>query len=99
MPSEFKRKPRELKKVKRYKATEFRQFLIYTGPVALKGVLSDNLYSHFLLLSSATYILLSNKAADMYWNNIAKEFLNKFAEGMSKFYGGINVVYNVHSIF
>ena len=40
MPSEFARQPRRLQKIDRSKATEFRQFLLYTGPVVSKGIVS-----------------------------------------------------------
>ena len=52
---EFARKPRALSDIMRWKATEFRLFLIYLGPFALDGVLPTNLLNHFLLL----YVILS----------------------------------------
>jgi len=39
-PKEFVRKPRSITDVKHWKAVEFRNFLLYTGPV----VLSYNIY-------------------------------------------------------
>ena len=51
MPSEFARQPRGLHEMDRWKATELRQFLLYTGPVVLKDVLSPEKYKHFLSLT------------------------------------------------
>ena len=50
MPSEFARQPRRLQELDRCKATEFRQFLLYTGHVVLKGIVSKELFQHFLTL-------------------------------------------------
>lgn len=59
LPSEFCRKPRHLTLIKRFKATELRQLLLYTGPVVLKGYLGPNKYKNFLALCVAMRILLS----------------------------------------
>lgn len=53
MPSEFVRQPRGLHDLDRWKATELRQFLLYTGPVVLKDVVSPDMYKHFLSLTVA----------------------------------------------
>ncbi|CAM4490399.1 unnamed protein product [Leuciscus chuanchicus] len=59
MPSEMARKPRSLQELDRWKATEFRQFLLYTGPVILHGIVDQDLYHHFLCLTIGMSILLS----------------------------------------
>lgn len=59
LPVEFVRQPRDLKCLLSYKASEYRSFLLYLGPVALKGVLEDEKYDNFLTLNVAMSILLN----------------------------------------
>lgn len=46
-PKEFSRKCREISDVVYWKATEFRMFLLYTGPIILREYLTDKAYKHF----------------------------------------------------
>lgn len=50
-PSEFARKSRSLDEAPRFKATEVRQFLLYTGVVLIKEFLTPDAICHFLKLS------------------------------------------------
>ncbi|CAH1170530.1 unnamed protein product [Phaedon cochleariae] len=96
IPREFNRKPRSLNEAKRWKATEFRQFLFYTGPVVLKHVLSKSKYKHFLSLHISMFIL-AGKALN---HNIdyAGILLKYFVDTFIIIYGKDNVSHNVHNL-
>lgn len=96
-PSEFNRKPRSLIELDYWKATEFRQFLFYLGPVYLKSVLSKVLYRHFLLLSCGIAILASPELY-LTLNDTAHSFLIKFVKTAAKHYGSEILTYNMHSL-
>ena len=49
LPREFARQPRSLDYLSRWKATEFREFLLYTGIIVLKKVLSEDMGDIFWL--------------------------------------------------
>jgi hypothetical protein len=99
MPSEFARQPRSLSELDRWKATELRQFLLYTGPVVLRGVVSDAVCEHFLSLSVAISIMLdSNSEKRAAYLDYAQELLTYFVENAKDIYGDILTVYNVHNL-
>ena len=79
------------------KATEFRLFLLYTGPVVLKGKLTPALYKNFMCLSVAIRILLNNNSNSESYD-YAEKLLKCFVEGVSEHYGDEQLVYNVHSL-
>ena len=60
IPSEFVGQPRSLKYLDCWKATELRQFLLYSGLVVLRNILSDDAYQHFLVLSMTLTVLLQS---------------------------------------
>ena len=97
LPIEFARKPRSLKEVSRWKATEYRQFLLYTGVVVLHNVLPIELYNNFMLLYVATFILASPTfcvSSCSYSKTLLINFVNHFG----LLYGQEMIVYNVHSL-
>ena len=97
IPFEFARKPRSVSEVMRWKATEFRQFLLYSGPIVLRDILSENLYHHFMLLSVGIRILICPQLASNFCD-YANDLLVLFVTEAGKFYGKEIYVYNVHSL-
>ena len=78
--------------------TEFRQFLLYTGPIVLKKVLTKDMYEHFLCLSVGMSILLeSDNETRNFYLNYAQELLTYFVTKSKEFYHPKFIVYNVHS--
>lgn len=97
LPSEFSKTPRILKHLKRYKATEFRQFTLYTLIIILEDILPVKYYNHFLKFHCAIRILCSPN--DCIRNNdLANELLTDFVDEFGALYGYHTLSHNVHSL-
>lgn len=97
-PRAFQRRPRSLDEINHFKGSEFRSILLYTGVAVFYKILDSDKYKHFLLLHTAFYILLSTRASETVWNNLAKSLLQKFVQLAEKFYGAEFISYNVHGL-
>ena len=98
-PSEFVRQPRTLSDLKRWKATEFRQFLLYSGIVVLKSVLPKAFYDHFLSLSVAISIFLDPDCTTRpNYIDYARNLLVYFVSKAKSLYGPTFTSYNVHNL-
>ena len=97
IPKEFARKTRSFSFLDRFKATEFRLFLLYVGAVAIVDIVPEEYYKNFLLLQCGMTILLS---PSLFKNNLlqASNLLNAFVDHYTSLYGKKNVVHNVHSL-
>ena len=99
MPSEFACQPRGLSDLQRWKATEFRQFLIYTGIIALKGTVSSPICINFLSLSVAIRIMLEENQD---YRNEHLEYVHKLlvysVASSREFYSNSFCSYNVHCL-
>ena len=96
IPSEFARKPRSFKEGAMWKATEHRQFLLYTGMVVLRAKVSSAIYNNFVLLSICMRVLLSEEGIiDI---DCTKQCLVSFVTNDAKIYGKQILVYNMHNI-
>lgn len=82
IPKEFARKGRALSEVDRWKATEFKNFLLFTGPVAFKGVISEEAYNNFIMLHVAISILsgddISGELCDYMLNSFSSHLYKTF---------------------
>ena len=96
-PREFVRKCRSLDEFERWKATEFRQFIIYSGVVVLKGKLSVPFYHHFLLLAVSIFCLSSSVFLSTHCD-YADDLLKLFVHNWAGLYGRDMLVYNVHGL-
>ncbi|XP_056617570.1 uncharacterized protein LOC130432294 isoform X1 [Triplophysa dalaica] len=97
IPSCFPRKPRGLEDIDRWKATELRQFAVYTGKIVLKIILSDQLYDHFMAFSVALSLLLSPSLAVNH-NKYSTDLMTYFVAKTKDLYGEQFMVYNIHSM-
>ncbi|CAI6373398.1 unnamed protein product [Macrosiphum euphorbiae] len=96
IPCEFSRKPRGLNDLNRFKATELRQILVYTGQVVFKNILNNNCYKHFMALSIAMNILLTSNMGN--YVKYAQNLLYYFVQTFETLYGKHFMSFNVHGL-
>lgn len=96
-PLEFNRKPRSLIELDRWKATEFRQFLLYNGVTALVQILDPDCYKHFLCLHVAISIFASPNITTTNFE-YGSQRLKYFVSCFSDLYGEETISYNVHGL-
>lgn len=97
IPSDFQRKPRGIDEVSRWKATEFRTFLLYLGPIVLKNILNEKCYLHFLSLHVSMFILLKSNINNNFLD-FSKRLLDYFVTNFIYIYGREWVSHNVHAL-
>jgi len=96
IPCEIARKTRGFDQVNRWKATEFRTFLLYVGAIVTKPVISDAHWKHFLNLSISMIILLSPDFGEFI--NYARKLLDSFVENFQILYGSYLISHNIHGL-
>lgn len=96
-PKEFQRKPQSTNYIARWKATEFKFFLLYCGPIVLRRLLSVKQYKHFLLLHVSMRILCSERLV-MRYKDKARKYLEIFVSVLPHLYGEEAQVINMHNL-
>lgn len=97
IPCEFQRKIYDIDQISKWKATQFRFFLLYIGFLAFKDVLSPNKYRHFLSLYVACRMLnnSNNALRDV---NYAQELLRAFFKLLPSEYGDDSQLLSMHNL-
>lgn len=93
---EFCRKPRDIQEINRWKATELRQLLLYTGPIVLKNILTKSCYTNFMCLNISMIILLSSNLGK--YLNFANILLRHFVRSFGEEYGTLFISHNIHGV-
>lgn len=99
IPAEFVRKCKELYIVLRWKATEFRLFMLYVGPIVLKKCSKQTQkYIHFLEFHCAMRILLNpSLCKNQEFRQFAKDILKHFVQSTEILYHKNFISHNFHN--
>ncbi|EFN80242.1 hypothetical protein EAI_05896 [Harpegnathos saltator] len=95
--SEFVRVPNSFKEVDKWKATEFRLFLLFLSPVLLYKYLPSTYMKHLLVFHCVIRILCHPQDYKKK-NEYAKKLLLYFVQCYSDLYGTENMIYTVHNL-
>jgi len=98
MPKDFQRKPRGVEEVNRWKATEFRTFLLYFGPIVLKNIINKQCYNNFLCLHVSMTLLLTPNVMSERYLNFCQQILEYFIKTFGKIYGTEHISHNIHAL-
>ena len=96
LPSnDYNRHLRGVDSVKLWKASELKLFLLY-GIISFYGLPSDQMFTHFFLLSASIRLLLDpDTEKDI---DVAAKSLATFRKQLVRFYGDKSETYNAHSL-
>lgn len=99
MPTEIHRAVRDLSTLHFWKATEFHNFLLYLGIIALKDVIPVIEYEHFMLLSIAIKLCSSDAYKSLIHNtDLLERLLDDYIEKYINIYGEHTISSNVHNL-
>jgi hypothetical protein len=95
VPCEFQRKPRTLDNLGHYKASEFRDMVLYFGPFFLKE-LREEYYSHFTLLHFSMYVFSCKRLQAL--REHAKACLRLFVYKVKELFDESFYTFNMHGL-
>jgi len=78
-----------------WKSSEWRNFLLFYGPLVLKRVLPEKYYNHFMLFSESVYLLSQSKISQMEIFE-ARQKIILFVKQFQTLYGLEHMTFNLH---
>jgi hypothetical protein len=93
----FSRVPRDLSEIKKFKATEFRNIILYTGVVSFYGVVEDSVFNNYLLFHVG-YTILSSRKLCLKYAAFAQTCFYEFVRHSKQIYSSKFITYNVHNM-
>ena len=96
LPVEFSRPIRSLKQMSYFKASEYRTWLLYAGPVLFRNCLKAEFYEHFISLHCAITILGSTRLSHM--NSSAQTCIESFCQNIETLFGQSQCTFNCHCL-
>lgn len=94
-PTRISRQPRSIHLYKMWKASEWRNWLLYYALPCLDEILDQPYFNHLAMLCQAVFILNSASITEVKLNT-AERLIYQFVNDYQRHYGFINMVYNVH---
>lgn len=95
VPSSIPRTLRDCRMIGKWKANEFRSWLVYISPLVLKDYLPSPFYNHFLLLAYGIHGLMRNQISDVALRS-AELAVEHFAKNVDRLYGQTEIAYTLH---
>lgn len=96
-PNTFKRLPRSVTECKKYKATEFYNWLLFYSIPILYEFLEEKYFQHWLVLVISVYTLLKKEINQNEATKV-EELLNLFVKNVERLYGDKEMTYNLHQL-
>ena len=96
-PSYIQRSPRSISTMPHWKATEYRNFLLYYIVPCLRGILPDIYLQHAVLLAVGTYLCCKSSISQQDLSE-SHECFSKFVKLMPILYKKVFMTLNVHTL-
>ena len=94
-PTHISRKPRSLKRRKKWQSSEWRNWLLYYIIPCMEGILPRIYLTHLQLLAQAIFLISKDVVTDEDCNE-AERLFHRYVELFERYFGPENMRYNIH---